>query len=242
MNLEQEQSEFRDSAPSFLGRGIEAITSPATKIASKFIPSSLIDKIVKTIDTAASEPQLVKFKHDQSDMRRCQIAAQNVGRTAQILNSATGAVSGFSGALTTTTDVPATIALAVRNIRDTGRAYGYQGDGPAEQLFRLQILEIAALNGKEVRKKRIADLESQIANNGELIAPDPAVNQPLTDQAIERISRALALAIPQKKAGSFIPIVGAVISAAVNASFQTDISKTARFAFQARRLRKHGSK
>lgn len=240
MDLIQQQNEFRTASPSFLGRGIEAITSPATKVASKMVPSGWIDKLVKAIDSATSKPQLVNFKHDQSDMQACQRAAKKIENTAKLLNGTTGALSGFGGALTMTTDIPATIGLAARNIRDTGRAYGYEGQGPAEQLFRLQILEIAALNDKTVRQQRIADLETQIQADGGLVDPDPAIADPLVDQAIERISRALAMAIPKKKAGSFIPVLGALVSGVVNTSFQGDVSKAARFAFQARRLQSSG--
>lgn len=238
MDLENEQNAFRSSSPSIFGRGVEALTSPMTKAASKFLPPSWIDKIIKAIDAGASDPQLIQFNHDQSDIRQCQKAAEKIGVTAKILNGATGVASGIGGAVTMTTDIPATIAIAVRNIRDTGRAYGYQGEGPLEQLFRLQVLEIAALNDRETRQRRIADLEQQIDIEGDLRTPDPTVTKPLVDQALERVSRALALAIPQKKAGSIIPIVGAVFSAAVNSSFQDDVSKAARFAFQARRLKR----
>ncbi|WP_417613430.1 EcsC family protein [Parasphingorhabdus sp.] len=240
MDLIQEQNKFRTASPSLLGRGIEAVTSPVTRMASKMVPPEWIEKLVKAIDSATSKPQLARFKHDQSDMEACQQAAKKIENTAKLLNGATGAVSGFGGAVTMTTDIPATIGLATRNIRDTGRAYGYEGEGPAEQLFRLQILEIAALNDKTVRQQRIADLESQITADGSLVDPDPEITDPLVDQAIERISRALALAIPKKKAGSFIPVLGALVSGAVNTSFQGDVSKAARFAFQARRLRASG--
>ncbi len=237
MNIEQEQQAYRTSTPSMLGRGIEMMTSPFSGAISKIIPASLVEKIVKGIDGASSKPELVTFTHDQADIPACHRASKKVERTARIMNGATGAASGLGGALTMGADIPATIALSARNIRDTGRAYGYDGDGPAEQLFRLQILEIAALNDPETRRKRIADLEQGIAPGGNLKHADPAVAAPLIDQAIERISRAFAFSMSRSRLGAVIPFLGSVVSGLVNTSFQGDVSKAARFAFQARRLK-----
>ena len=63
-------------------------------------------------------------------------------------------------------DIPATIGIALRTIRDTGRAYGFDGEGPAEKLFRLQILELSALDDPDEREARIAALESAIGEGG----------------------------------------------------------------------------
>lgn len=134
-------------------------------------------------------------------------------------------------------DIPATIAIALRTIRDTGRAYGFSGEGPAEKLFRLQILELAALDDPDLRSQRIEDLEAGIGEAGELIHADHEHITPVVDQAVERISRALAFASFRSRAGMIVPIVGSVVGGIVNSSFQNDVGKAARFAFQARRLK-----
>ncbi len=237
MNIEKEQQAYRTSTPSMLGRGIEMMTTPFSGIISKMIPSKFVEMIVKGIDSATSKPQLVKFTHDPNDLQACQKAAKKIETTAKVMNGATGAASGLGGALTMGADIPATIALSARNIRDTGRAYGFDGKGSEEQLFRLQILEVAALNDPKVRSQRIADLEAAIEPGGNLKPMDPAIAEPLVDQAIERISRALAFAMSRTRVGAVIPLVGSVVGGLVNTSFQGDVSRAARFAFQARRLK-----
>ena len=57
------------------------------------------------------------------------------------------------------------------------------------------------------------------------------------DQMVERISRALAFASVRNRIGMVVPLVGSVVGGIVNSSFQNDVGKAARFAFQARRLR-----
>ena len=135
-------------------------------------------------------------------------------------------------------DIPATIGIALRSIRDSGRAYGFDGEGPAEKLFRLQILELAALDEPELREERIAALEAAIGPDGELVNADHEQITPVVDQAVERISRAIAFNAFRSRAGMIVPVVGSVVGGLVNSSFQNDVGKAARFAFQARRLKR----
>ncbi|MEC7399839.1 MAG: EcsC family protein, partial [Pseudomonadota bacterium] len=128
-------------------------------------------------------------------------------------------------------DIPATIGIALRTIRDTGRAYGYDGEGPAEKLFRLQILELAALDDPEQRTTSIADLEAAIGPDGNLVDAEHEQIVPMVDQAVERISRAIAFASFRSRAGMIVPVVGSVVGGIVNSSFQNDVGKAARFAF-----------
>ena len=65
----------------------------------------------------------------------------------------------------------------------------------------------------------------------------PEEIDPVIEQAIERVSRALAIALFRRRVGAVVPLVGSVIGGAVNVSFQGDVGEAARFAFQERRLR-----
>ena len=122
-------------------------------------------------------------------------------------------------------------------IRDTGRAYGFDGKGARERLFRLQVLELASLNDRDQKAERIAVLEAGIAADGSLTEISPDDIEPIIEQAVERVSRALAIALFRRRVGAVVPLVGSVIGGAVNVSFQGDVGEAARFAFQERRLR-----
>ena len=237
MDIQREQRKFRDSKPSRLGRGIERLTHPFGKALAGVVPKSLVEAVLKGLDRAVGAPQLVRFDHDTKDLEAAHRAAEKVARTARSISATTGAAAGLGGALSMSADIPATIAIALRTIRDTGRAFGFEGDGPAEKLFRLQILELAALDDPDERAQRIADLEAGIGAEGQLVHPDHEHITPVVDQAVERISRALAFASFRSRAGMIVPLVGSVVGGIVNSSFQNDVGKAARFAFQARRLR-----
>ncbi|WP_120717999.1 EcsC family protein [Tsuneonella amylolytica] len=235
--IEKEQAAYRNARPSMLGRGIERLTNPFGKAIASVVPNSVVEAVVKGIDRAAGSPSLAKLRHDPADLESSRAAARRIERLYKNVNGATGAAAGFGGAISAGLDVPATIALALRNIRDTGRAFGYEGGGEAEKVFRLQILELAAIDDPDLRADRIAALEAAIEPGGTLRPVTGDTSTPMVDAVVERISRAIAFASFRKRLGMLVPVAGSAVGLMVNRSFQEDVSKAARFAFQARRLR-----
>ncbi|MGB7408557.1 MAG: EcsC family protein [Pontixanthobacter sp.] len=237
MDISREQQEYRNSKPSKLGRGIERLTHPFGKALANVVPTSVVEAALKGIDEATSYPKLVEFDHETSDMAACQKAAERVVRAARAISASTGTAAGLGGVFSMSLDIPATIAIALRTIRDTGRAYGFDGNGPDEKIFRLKILELSALDNDGDRDLRIAELIDSVADDGSLRAPDHKEITPIVDQIVERVSRAVALASFRKRAGMIVPLAGAAIGGIVNSSFQNDVGRAARFAFQERRLK-----
>ncbi|APE29231.1 EcsC family protein [Aurantiacibacter gangjinensis] len=237
MDFQRQQAKFRRSKPSRLGRGIERLTHPFGKAIAGVLPRAAVEAVLKGIDSAVGAPQLVNFDHDPADLVAARRAATRVSRAARAISGSSGAAAGLGGIVTAGLDIPATIAIALRTIRDTGRAYGYEGLGPQEKLFRLQILELSAINDPEERQARIAALEASIGPDGELVAADHEKIVPVVDQAIERVSRAIALNSFRSRAGMIVPIIGSAVGGIVNVSFQGDVGEAARFAFQERALR-----
>lgn len=236
MDIAKEQAAYKKAKPSMLGRGIERLTNPFGKAIASVVPDAVVEAVVKGIDAAAGTPSLTRLRHDTGDLDASRAAARKVERLAKNVNGATGAAAGLGGAISAGLDIPATIAIALRNIRDTGRAYGYDGEGPAEKLFRLQVLELAALNDPDLRADRIAAMEGSIQPGGTLRESNTDTATPVVDAVVERISRAIALASFRKRLGMLVPVAGSAVGLMVNRSFQEDVSKAARFAFQARRL------
>ncbi|AWW73367.1 hypothetical protein CD351_02875 [Erythrobacter sp. KY5] len=238
MDIQRDIENYRLSKPSRLGRGIERFTHPFGKTLAGLVPDTVIRAVIKGIDQAVAIPQLMTFDHDVHDIEAAHHAARKVSRAAQGVSASTGAAAGLGGAVSMTADIPATMAIALRTIRDTGRAFGFDGEGPEEKIFRLQILELATLDDPDVRRDRIADLEAQIDPNGHLKSAKGDDIFGVVDQAVERISRALAFAAFRSRAGMLVPVAGSIVGGLVNSSFQADIGKAARFAFQVRALKR----
>ncbi|ANY20348.1 EcsC protein family protein [Tsuneonella dongtanensis] len=237
MDIRKEQAAYRNAKPSRLGRGIERLTNPFGKAIASVVPNSVVESVVKGIDAAAGAPSLAAMRHDPADLDAAREAARKIERLAKNVNGATGAAAGFGGAISAGLDIPASLGIALRSIRDTGRAYGFDGKGEAEKLFRLQILELAALDDPELRAQRIAGIEQAIAEDGSLKPVTGDAATPMVDAAIERISRAMAFATFRRRLGMVVPIAGSAVGLLVNRSFQEDVAKAARFAFQERRLK-----
>lgn len=235
--IEAEQLAYRNAQPAFLGRGIDRLTHPIGSALAARLPKRLVEGVLKGIDRAVSMPELVPMEHDPSDIVAARKAADNVERYARTINASSGAAAGLGGALTASADIPATIAIALRNIRDTGRAYGFEGKGKSERLFRLQILEIAAIDDHGEKIERLEALDAEIDAQGGLARIEGRNIEPLIDQAVERVSRAIAFASVRRRMGMVVPLLGSAIGGFVNSQFQRDVARAARYAFQARRLR-----
>lgn len=233
--VRHDQDSYREQGQSLLGRGVSSLTRPIGEMLHRSVPVARVAQALRQIDDLAARIDFDQGAHDLDDLDQCRHVALSVERWARVANGATGGTAGIGGVLTMVADIPATMAVAMRNIRETGRAYGYEGDGEAEQLFRLRILELAAIDDDATRQDRIGELEAELADDGSLEIAEEHVD-PLIDQAVERIARALAFSFARSRLGAGLPLLGAVVGAAVNASFQGDVSRAARFAFQARRL------
>jgi hypothetical protein len=58
----------------------------------------------------------------------------------------------------------------------------------------------------------------------------------VTEKIVERVARQLGASLAGRKAGQVVPLVGGAFAAVVNASFQTDVSRAARYAYRQRWL------
>ncbi|WP_343345847.1 EcsC family protein [Sphingomicrobium sp. XHP0239] len=236
MDIVAEQRKFRRSSPSFVGRGIERLAHPLGKFAASMVPNGLVEKVLSGLDKAVARLPSIDPADAPRGLDEARELSGKIQRRAQALNGSTGAAAGFGGILTMSADIPTTIGVALANIRQTGRAYGYEGDGPEERMLRLRVLELAATGGGDRREEIIAQIDASLDPTGGLVPMENHDISPLLDQVIERVSRALAFASAGRRAGMAVPIVGALVGGAVNASFQRDVSKAARFAYQERRL------
>ncbi|WP_420605501.1 hypothetical protein [Novosphingopyxis sp.] len=96
MNFDKAQQNYRSRKPSAIGRGIEKLTRPLSAILSHAIPSSLLEKIARGIDSAATQPSLTSLGHDISDLHACHEASRKIETRAKAMNAATGMASGFA--------------------------------------------------------------------------------------------------------------------------------------------------
>ncbi|MDJ0827529.1 MAG: EcsC family protein [Rhodobacter sp.] len=235
----REQFEFEGRRATYLGQGAERLTAPFGGMIARMIPPGVVRQALRQADWVAglTVPEEIT-SHDVADIAACDRAALRVQAWAQGTNAATGGAAGWFGAAGLAVDVPATIALAARNVRATGAAYGFLGDGEAEQAFRLMVLEVATSLASDKRKETVDSL-NDLAR--ELSSPEAKVildkgGRWVTEKIVERIARQLGISLAARKAGQIVPIVGGLVAATVNASFQADVARAARYAYRQRWL------
>ena len=176
--------------------------------------------------------------HDVHDIEACEKAALQVQQWAMGANAATGGVAGWFGAAGATADIPATIALAARNVRATGVSFGFGDNSPEEAAFRLLVLEAASTRAEEARGEVLENIRgmAEVLNSPVGQVALEKGGEWVSEQVVERIARQLGVSLASRKAGQIVPIVGGAVGAVVNASFQADVSRAARYAYRLRWL------
>lgn len=234
-----EQRGFEKKRATRLGQGAERLTAPLGGLIAGLIPASVLRAALGQADRAAglTIPREIT-SHDTADILACDAAARRVQAWAQGTNAATGGAAGWFGAAGLAADVPATIALAARNVRATGAAYGFTVDSEEERMFRLMVLEVATSLASDRREQSIDSLGALARS---LSAPEWRVvlekgGEWVAEKIVERVARQLGLSLAARKAGQVVPIVGGAVAAAVNASFQVDVARAARYAYRLRWL------
>lgn len=233
------QQAYEDRKPTRMGRGAERLTAPLGGLVARFIPPGLVRQGLEMADRAAGYtiPQEIR-NHSIEDLEACERAAKRVQGWAVGANASSGGAAGFFGAAGMTADIPATIALAARNVRATGAAYGFDGNSEEERAWRMMVLQVATATADRGRDETIATLGDMAAW---LASPEGRMvlekgGEWVTDKVIERLARQLGFTLAGRGAGRVVPIVGGAVAAVVNASFQTDVSRAARYAYRMRWL------
>ncbi len=234
-----EQRAFEDRRATKMGRGAERLTAPFGSLIARLVPPALVREALRQADRAAglTVPKELRA-HDPDDIAACDRAALRVQAWAQGTNAATGGAAGWFGAAGLAVDVPATVALAARTVRATGASYGFVADSEEERVFRLMVLEVATALASDKRSETVDGLNALAR---ELSRPEARIvlekgGRWLTDTIVERIARQLGVTLAGRKVGQIVPVVGGAVAATVNASFQADVARAARYAYRQRWL------
>ncbi len=222
-----------------LGKGFEKVTAPIGGALAAVVPDAWVLNILHAADKAA-EYTLPADKSPKSfdDIEACEAAALYVQGWAAGLNAASGGATGFWGAAGAAADIPATLTLAACNVRATGAAFGFAGDSEDERAFRLMVLELATRQAGDARRETVTQLRAfaELLNQPKVrVVVDQASNW-VAEKIAERVARQLGVSLAGRKLGQVVPVVGGVVAASVNASFQTDVSRAARYAYSLRWL------
>ncbi|SNS80320.1 EcsC family protein [Tropicimonas sediminicola] len=235
----ERQRAFEERKPTRMGRGAERFTAPVGGLVARMVPPRLVQQGLRIADRMVGYTVPAEMtRHSVEDLAACEAAARRVQAWAASSNAASGGAAGWFGAVGMTADIPATIAMAARNVRATGAAFGFNGDSEEERAYRLMVLQVATETANKGRDETLAALSDMAAF---LASPEGRLVLEkgggwVSEKVIERIARQLGVTLASRKAGQVVPIVGGAVAAVVNASFQTDVSRAARYGYRMRWL------
>lgn len=230
------QKAFEQQRATLLGRGAEKVTEPLGKAAAALLPPTAVQRALELADQAAGV-MVFAPKARADDLEAAEQAALRVQAWAVGTNAASGGAAGWFGGAGMSIDIPATVLLAARNVRATGAAFGFHADSAEERAYRLAILELASVSAFDRRQASLAQINRMAGiMSGGRVDPLRDTADWVVQKAVERVARELGSAMLRRKAAQIVPIAGAAIAASVNASFQTDVSRAARYAFRQRWL------
>ena len=195
-----EQRAYEDRRATMMGQGAERLTAPVSGWLARLIPSGAMRAALRGADRAAGLTLPAELTgHDVSDLAACDKVALRVQAWAQGTNAASGGLAGWFGGAGLAVDIPATIALAARNVRATGAAYGFAEDSPEERAFRLMVLEVATSMASGKRSESLNNLNDLAAA---LSSPEARYvlskgGDWVTDKLVERIARQLGLSLAE---------------------------------------------
>ena len=222
---------------SLFGAGTEALTGGVGRSLGRLIGPHHLKRALESADEAAA--LLVgSGDHDTDDLDACDGAARRVQAFAQTSSATTGLTAGVFGAAGMTADFVATLTLAARTVRATAVCYGFtDGDTREERVFRLLVLEAATVTHASGRDDVLARLRAMVLSLETPEAPlRPEDLDWIGEKAADRVARQVAFALAGRSIGRWVPLAGGLFGAVVNASFQSDVARAARYANRLRWL------
>ncbi len=249
---------WENQKPSVISNVTGVVFKPVTWLVQTIIPSKAIEATIKSCNWMA---EIMTDKSDilrdgkvseiselrTKDLRLSDKMANEVHNWAISLGVLEGGGTGATGLPGMLVDIPALITLSYRLIHKIGLCYGFECVTESDKQFYNAIMATAgASNPKEkcIALLTLRQIQVMIAKNTWKKMTEVAVKNKIGKEAavigIRNLAKSLGHNLTKKKALQSIPILGAGVGAAMNASFLSDVGWAARRTFQRRWLEENG--
>lgn len=229
---------WKSEHPLIIGELYRLVADRVADVVERVIPDAparqAIHWIYDAAEATARRNEVVRWAgaralaelHEQP-LEACDRLAHLIGRNAELVAAAEGALTGAGGALTTLLDVPLLFGVALRTIIRIGYCYGYPLDRKTDRAYVLGVLVAALANTRERKQHLLVRLKE--------------IEHLLLEEAQENLlAEEAASFLFQLEVFEEIPGVGAVSGAVLNYGSLARIERAARHVFQERWLRDHG--
>ena len=111
------------------------------------------------------------------------------------------------------------------SIHKIAMCYGYEVKSAEDKEFVLNILSVSGVNDMKEKKEALLALKSDFLQK-------KIIEEVLMSNLVKKVAKQLGINLTKRKLMQIMPIIGAGIDAAVNASYINDIAWTARRSYQ----------
>jgi EcsC protein family len=133
-------------------------------------------------------------------------------------------------------DMAVLLLGASRLAAETGAAYGYDPNDPAEKLFVAGVLGVATASTEAAKLAAYQEL-SQLTQMLARRATWEALNSNQIVKILTKLYSALGFKLYKKPLATAVPVAGVVLGAGINAGFMSGVADEAYYAYRERRLR-----
>lgn len=249
---------WRDTPAKADVRGLPRVNVPTLATLRKALPTDSAPRLLAASYAAAlklSQPAALLRQAGAQSLAELQsrplaeshALALRVARQSGWLAGGTGAAFGVAGVFGMAADAPALLLLALRALIRIGYCYGEtasptlvtalfalaSADTDEEKRLAWQAALMAPAHGAKVGDD--AALEHAALRDGLERAAEREFAKQALSASLQKLALTLARRLGVKKAAGALPLVGAVVSGAVNIRFMVLLTEAARMAFAARR-------
>lgn len=249
---------WKNEEPSVVSQAVGTVLKPVSWLMEKIIPNKAIEGALTLSDSAAEwltdkddilrDGQVSAIEELRTkDLKLSDELANTVHNWAIGVATAEGGATGAAGLLGIAVDIPALITMCLREIHKIGLCYGFECKTEMDQRFVFGILSAAGSNSMKEKNASLLTLK-QIS-----VMLTKMTWKKITEAAaknkfglaalivlIKQLAKQLGINITKRKALQVVPLVGAAVGAAMNASMLNDVGWAARRVFQERWLMENG--
>ncbi len=261
MSYEQQQIHaiqvWQNQAPKISSVLMGMAFAPATKLINTLIPASALHAALEaacSVGEKLASPEAVTKQANithitelfHADLALCDQLANTTHDRAIAMAAAEGGITGASGLVGVAVDIPTLMTLALRTVYQTALCYGFELKGEEGRQVVLRIFGVASANSVKEKEAALVSLiaikqmlQQQTWSQIQQVAFSTVGKEALV-MALKDLAAQLGINLTKRKALTIVPMVGAAIGAAVNASFIKDVGWAARRTFQEMWLLQHG--
>ncbi len=178
-------------------------------------------------------------------LRSCDQLATRIERRAMMLGGTSGAAFGIGGAAGMVADVPTLLTLALRTIHRTAYCYGEDWQREENRGMVIGVFALASANSIEEKQAAWYALQSGRAlldaawRDGVERVAERELAKDAAQFSLQTLAARISGSLGKRKAAGVVPVIGAVIGGAVNASYLHDVALVARRVLQDRWMRRN---